>query len=123
MNDTSSAPSAAQLTGADFSFLGLVQLLTQHFVRAAGGDPEKPECHDDPRVALVRESLMSRYPEFQRLYSATFVKHVGSQHAAAVLAELASEPLQRYVRARAAMAPEFVAGLRQLTQRMGETEI
>jgi hypothetical protein len=39
------------------------------------------------------------------------------------LADLAREPLQRYVRARAAMAPELFAGLRQLTQRMGETEI
>jgi hypothetical protein len=123
MNDVGSTPTAARLTGADFSFFGLVQLLTQHFLRAAGKNPEDPESLNDPRVALVRESLMSRYPEYQRLYAATFVKHVGSQNEAAVLAELASEPLQRYVRARAAMAPEFFAGLRQLTQRMGETEI
>lgn len=123
MNETSSGPTPAQLTGSDGSFFWLVQVMSQHFVAAAGLDPQKPENMNSPEAKRIREILLSLYPEFERRYTEVFVKHVGAEHAPEVLAELSREPLRRYVQARLAMSLELSAGLNQLTQRMGETEL
>lgn len=112
----------AEVTGADAMYIGVVETIVRRFITSRGGDPLNPATLNGPDVERVKAGLFSLYPDFQRLYAELFVKHVGAEHAPAVLAELQREPLQRYLAARSAMTAELKQGLAALRDRMSEME-
>jgi hypothetical protein len=113
---------AAEVTGADAVYIGVVEQIVRRFISSRGGDPLNIEILNSADVQRVKAGLFSVYPAFQRLYSDLFIKHVGEEHAPAVLAELRREPLQRYLYARSAMNGELNRGLADLRDRMSEME-
>jgi hypothetical protein len=112
----------AQVTGADAVYFSVVDTIVRRFIASRGEDPESTEALGSPEVQRVKAGLFSVYPEFQRLYTELFIKHVGVEHVPAVLDELSREPLQRYLYARRAMNAELQRGLAALRDRMGEME-
>jgi hypothetical protein len=111
-----------QVTGADAVYFNVVQTIVRRFIASRGGDPSSPEAQSSPEVQRVKAGLFSVYPDFQRLYAELFIKHVGAEHAPAVLQELRRKPLQRYLYARSVMTGELNKGLAELRDRMGEME-
>jgi hypothetical protein len=116
------AVNPAQVTGADAVYFSVVQTIVRRFIASRGEDPADPEVQNSPDVQRVKAGLFSVYPDFQRLYTDLFIKHVGAEHAPAVLEELKREPLQRYLHARSAMNAELHRALIALRDRMGEME-
>jgi hypothetical protein len=116
MGDDRERRSAAQVTGADGLFVQLLKGVASH-VRAEAG------ALDPATSARLARALMALQPEFRRRYDALFDARMGAEHAPAVLAELGAEPMQRYLRARAAMSAELERGLAELTRRMARIEL
>lgn len=113
----------AQTTGADRAFFGLVQSVGRRSLAARGYDARPPESARGGEVQAMISRLLALYPEFQRIYAELFVKHIGATHSEEVLHALQTEPMQRYLKARAAMAGELAQGLAQLKARMRASSI
>jgi hypothetical protein len=105
------ALSLAQCTGAHDALNTLAGAVTQKVLFS--------RCH------AATGSLLLASPDAQRVqgvllgmlvgfYARLFIKHVGEQHAAAVVAELEREPMRSYLRARNAMKPALDRGLKEL---------
>jgi len=116
MGDDREGRGAAQETGADGLFVQLLKGVTNHVAAQAG-------ALDPATSARLAGALMALQPEFRRRCEALFVERMDAEHAPAVLAELAAEPMQRYLRARAAMSAELERGMAELTRRMARIEL
>jgi len=107
------AASPDQITAADERFQRLVRQVLQRYLAARGGG-SGGDLKSDPDAQLLWQQLVGLYPEFQRKYCELFVEQLGPEEAVPVLRELLREPLQRYLRARAAITPDLTANLKRL---------
>jgi hypothetical protein len=110
------AASPDQITAADARFQRLVREVLQRYL-AARGAGRGGDLHSDPDAQLLWQQLVALYPEFQRKYCELFVELLGPAEAGPVLRELLREPLQRYLRARAAITPDLTANIQRLSRR------
>lgn len=108
------AASPDQITAADERFQRLVRQALQRYLAARGGG-SGADLRGDPDAQLLWQQLVGLYPEFQRKYCELFVEQLGPDEAGPVLRELLREPLQRYLRARAAITPELTANIKRLS--------
>ncbi|MET0414302.1 MAG: hypothetical protein ABW217_23525 [Polyangiaceae bacterium] len=116
------ASGLARVTGADRVFFGLVQAVVRQVLEQGRGGAESSAS---PGVAAerVRAALHGLYPAFDSFYASLFIRHVGAEQAPLVLGELTSEPMRRYLHARAAMSTALAASVQQLRVRMGQMEL
>jgi hypothetical protein len=68
-----------------------------------------------PEARIMREALLAQLVAF---YARLFIRHVGEQHAAAVVTELEAGALPSYLRARNAMKPALDRGLLEMVGSM-----
>jgi hypothetical protein len=108
------AASPDQITGAHQIFRHLVQRMLHRYL-AARGCRSGIEIQRDPGLQLLWRQLVSLYPVFQRQYCELFVEQVGPDETIPALSELQREPLQHYLRARAAITSDLAVNIKQLS--------
>jgi hypothetical protein len=116
MNQDLETRTAAQVTGADALFFQVLRAV------AARVRTEAVALEPATRDRLA-QALMALQPEFRSAYEALFVEHMGAALAPEVLSQLQAEPLQRYLRARAAMSAELDRGFQELLGRMAKIDL
>lgn len=111
----SNALRLAQSTGVHELLGSVAQAVTQAVSRECGADASGALLQRSPEAQRMQEVLVAELVAF---HARLFVRHVGKQHAAAVVAELEREALRSYVRARNAMKPALDRGLLEMVERM-----
>jgi hypothetical protein len=91
----------------------LAQAVTRQVLLGRGNAAAEPT--DGPEVERVQGALLGKLLGF---YARSFIRHVGPQHAAAVIDELQRESLRSYVHARSAMKPVLDRELQALAGRI-----
>jgi hypothetical protein len=112
-------------TQLDAQFERLLDALILQVRHALGVPPPGPDQHPqvEEEFARLRVRLQGFFPEYQGMLHELFVKHLGEADLFASAEALSVEPVARYFDAMRRMEPELNARLRDLTQRMGDTEI
>jgi hypothetical protein len=111
----SKALSLARRTGVYEALQGLARAVTTQVLAPEGQALAGAAARESDDVERIQAALLEKLVTF---HARCFVRHVGQNHAAAVLDELQHEPLASYVRARRAMNPALDRGLQQLLLRI-----
>lgn len=114
-----------KITGLDIQFERLLDGMIFQ-VRHALGVPQ-PGPDQDPQVeeefTRLKERLRTFFPEYQQTFHELLLKYLGERQLVASASAMSSEPVVQYFAALREMEPELTARLRDLSQRMGETEL
>ncbi len=102
---------AAEITGLDRTFDSLLQIVR------ARSKVDAPPCEEQmERIEALRR-------QYYQSYANVFEEFFGTERAVEVLVSLQREPVQRFLAARRAMAPELAKRLEELESQMGAMEV